>query len=156
MHSVGPAQTMPGGELPGMTLDRSAQFDRPNGGPVLLEDLFGGGDVGRCEVVVAQRSGESRPHLGVSKSAGDRRVAAVPQFRCEIAPVLFNDELHECARIEVHKRHESAALFAHKIRHRTPSSRTATRHRRWSVPLHGAPDHPLAREAFKVGSGTDS
>ena len=156
MHSVDPAQTMPGGELPGMTLDRSAQFDRPNGGPVLLEDLFGGGDVRRCEVVAAQRSGESRPHLRVSKSAGDRRIAAVPQLRCEIAPVLFNDELHECARIEVHKRHESAALFAHKIRHRTPSLRTATRHRRWSVPLHGVPDHPLAREALKVGSGTDS
>ena len=129
MHPVSPAQTMPGGELPGMTLNRSAQFDRPNGGPVLLKDLFGGGDVGRCEVVVAQRSGKSCPDLRVSKSAGDRRVAAVPQLRCEIAPVLFNNKLHECARIEVHKRQESAALFAHQVRHRTPSSRTATRHR---------------------------
>jgi len=156
MHRVGSAQTVAGSELPGMTLDRPAQLDRPNGGPVLLEGPFSGGDVGGLEIVVAQRSGESRPHLGVSKSAGDRRVAAIPQLRREIAPVLFDDELHECARIEVHERHESAALFAHKIGHRTSSSWTAARHRRWSVPLHGAPDHSLARETLELGSGTDS
>jgi len=156
MHSVGSAQTVEGSEPPGMTLDRPAQLHRPNGGPVLLEGPLSGGDVGGLEIVVAQRSGESRPHLGVSKSAGDRSVAAIPQLRREIAPVLFDDELHECARIEVHERHESAALFAHKIGHRTSSSWTAARHRRWSVPLYGAPDHSLARETLKLGSGADS
>ncbi len=37
-----------------------------------------------------------------------------------------------------------------------PSSRTAARHRRWSVPLHGAPDHSLGRETLDIGSGADS
>ncbi len=91
MHRVGSAQTVTGSELPGMTLDRPAQLDWPNGGPVLLEGPFSGGDVGGIEVVVGLCSGESRPHLGVSKSAGDRCVAAIPQLRREIAPVLFDD-----------------------------------------------------------------
>lgn len=156
MYSGGSAQTMPGSELPGMTLDRLAQLDRPKGGPVLLEGSFCGGDVGRFEVVVAQRCAESSSHLGVGEPAGDRRVAAIPQFRCEIASVLFDEELYECARVEVHERHESATLFAHKICHRAPSSRSVVRRRQWSVPLHGAPDHSLAREALQLGDGVNA
>lgn len=106
-------------QLTSVPTDGASKTDCLGRRPVLLPGCFGMSQGPGGQSFEAASGGQSSANLGVGKSARQGQIAGVPQSHCKIAALLLNQQLHERAAVEVDKRHESAALFAHQIGHRS-------------------------------------
>lgn len=105
VYGVNPAEGMLSSEISSVLRNGFGHLDYPNRGPEFLPASF------RCleglpvEPAVSSGSGERSAHLGVRQPAGYSSITAVPELRCELAPLLLDEELRERAAIEVNDGH---------------------------------------------------
>jgi hypothetical protein len=100
-------------QLASVSCDRPGEFDWTGRSPVLLPRSFRGGESPWGEIVISRSGGKGRAHFRICKPARHGSITPVPQFRCQHASFLFNEELYERTRVEIDQGHESATLLAH-------------------------------------------
>jgi len=66
------------GQLAGALLHGCGELDRARGRPVAVPGPLGRIEVVAGQVMVAVRSGEGGPHIGIGQAAGECGVAAIP------------------------------------------------------------------------------
>lgn len=113
MHGIATPESVLPGKFPGIALDLGRQLDGPDRAPELLPRSLRLPEAVEVQVVVPIGGGERGPDFGVGQPARQGGVAAVPQRNGEGGPRLLDEQLHECAGIEVDEWH-SAALLAHE------------------------------------------
>jgi hypothetical protein len=156
MDGVGASKRVITCQSAGVTCDRLGEFDRTGRSPVLLPSSFRGAEIPCREIVISRSGGKGRAHFGVCEPARHGGIASVPQLRCQHAPFLFNEELHERTRVEIDQSHESATLVADQVSHIRAGTWSATARRRRPLGLFGPGNDALNSEALKSVSGIDS
>jgi hypothetical protein len=117
VDSVGPTKSVITRQLPSVSCDRLGEFDWTGRSPVLLPRSLRGGERPWREIVISRSGSKGRAHFRICKPARHGSIAPVPQFRCQHASFLFNEELYERTRVEIDQGHESGTLLAHQVGH---------------------------------------
>ncbi len=99
--------------------------------------------------MVAAGRGERSAHFGVRQTARQRRTAVVPQLGGEVASVLLDEQLHECAGVEVDQRHRSASLLADEFSDGPMRARPGLPLRPRPTRLRRPGDEAIVREALE-------
>ena len=107
-----------------------------------------------ARVVIAAGGGKGGAHLGIRQAARECSVAVVPQLGGEVAAVLIDDQLHECAGVEIDHRHRSASLLTDEFSDRATRARSGPPLRRRPSYLRWPGDHAVDGEAFEHRSRT--
>jgi hypothetical protein len=93
------------GEVASMPLDGLGELNRTGGRPVLLPVPLSLLEVLLAKIMVARGGGERGLDFGISQTAGDSGITAIPQLSRELAARLLDHELHQRAGIEVDDGH---------------------------------------------------
>lgn len=117
MYRIGAPECVQASEAPGMPFNFCGQLDWAGSAPVLVPRLFGCGQAFVTEVMVTAGSRQCCAYLGIRQPARQGGIATIPHISNEVAADLFDNQLHERARIEVDERHSfSAAAHSPELR----------------------------------------